>query len=95
MRAFPSYYRGNSAYAFYPFVHPDRTKEILTKIGKVDDYDFSTPTSSPRPLAVKSYKTVKEILDDKKTFNVPCKENPHSACKRPTSPFRREAVELT
>jgi hypothetical protein len=72
-RAFPSHYRGNSVYAMFPFVHPDRTKEILTKIGKVDDYDFSRPHFKHHPLSVKSYAAVDAVLNDKRTFQIPCK----------------------
>lgn len=72
MRALPSYYRGNSVYAMFPLVHPDRTKEILTKLGKVDEYDFSLPKVKHHPLSIKSYRAVKDILGNQNLFKVPC-----------------------
>jgi hypothetical protein len=72
MKAFPSYYKGTSVYAMFPFVHPDRTQEILTDLGKAGDYDFSTPCLQPRPLGVRSYEAVKYVLEDQRQFRVPC-----------------------
>ena len=56
----------------FPFVHPDRTKEILTKLGKVDEYDFSPPHLKHHPVPVKSFKAVEAVLNDQRTFKVPC-----------------------
>jgi hypothetical protein len=72
MRAMPSYYRGNSVYAMFPFVHPERTGAILKKLGRFDEYDFSTPCLKPHPISVKSYKAVTDVLKNQRSFKVPC-----------------------
>lgn len=72
MRALPSHYRGNSVYAMFPFTHPDRTKDILTKLKKDDDYDFSTPSFKHHPISVRTYDAVTAILRDQSSFKVPC-----------------------
>ena len=72
MRALPSYYVGNSIYAMFPFVHPQRTKEVLTKLGKAGEYDFSIPRLRPQPQSIKTYNGVASVLNDSAVFKVPC-----------------------
>lgn len=72
MRAMPSFYRGNSVYAMFPFTHPNKTRDLLEKIHKLDDYDFSYPCMKPQPKPVKSHKAVADILKNSRSFKVPC-----------------------
>ncbi|KAF7505932.1 hypothetical protein GJ744_012374 [Endocarpon pusillum] len=71
MRAMPSCYRGNSVYAMFPFTSPSKTRELLEKIHKLDDYDFSSPCLKPPPIPVKSHKAVTDILKNNRSFKVP------------------------
>lgn len=76
MRALPSYYRGNSVYAMFPFVHPDKTKQTLEKLGKAHEYDFLPPCFKPHPISIRSHKAVTDILNNQRSFKVPCKSIP-------------------
>jgi hypothetical protein len=72
MRAMPLYYRGNSVYAMFPFVHPDKTRRHLQKLGKDGDYDFSYPFKKLPPVSITSYRAVTDILRNQRSFKVPC-----------------------
>lgn len=55
----------------YPLTIPEKTKQILTDLGEVKDYDFSKPFLKPQPPEVSSWKAVTGILGDPKSFTVP------------------------
>jgi hypothetical protein len=59
----------------FPFVHPERTKEILTDLGKAKDYDFSTPVFKRHPVPIRTYNAVTDILKNQRGFKVPCKSD--------------------
>lgn len=97
MRAMPSCYRGNSVYAMFPFVCPSKTRELLGKIHKLDDYDFSDPYMKPPPKPVKSHKAVTDILRNSRSFKVPCeyyKLHPIPNCQKTIAPAQSLLVLL-
>lgn len=71
MRALPSWYRGSSIYAMFPFTVPEENRKIMTKLGKEDDYNFERPSYVPVPTSIKSWKAVTSILNDTGRFAVP------------------------
>jgi len=73
MRAFPGFYRSNSVYAMFPFIVPDKNRELLTALGKVKDYDFTKPSFVGPPRPVLSWSGVTSVLSDQVKFKVPCK----------------------
>jgi len=77
MRALPSWYRGNSVYAMYPFVVPEENRRILAKLKKEQDYDFTRPSFVPIPTAIRTWKGVTSILADQYRFKVPW--GPHTS----------------
>ena len=70
-RAFPNFYPASSAYAYYPFTVPAKTKEILQSLGTDKDYDFSRPTFVPDFTEITTYEATVKILEDQKNFPVP------------------------
>lgn len=70
MRAFPTSYTPNSIYALFPFSTPPTTRASLVKFGKLDQYDFSAPSSAPPIKSVRTYAACIEVLGDSKRFGV-------------------------
>lgn len=73
MRAFPGWYRANSAYALYPFTVPSRTKENFANKPSMPVLDFSMPKFIGPPTPAFTWKAVTEILSDQPQFRVPCR----------------------
>ncbi|KIV87049.1 hypothetical protein PV11_02620 [Exophiala sideris] len=71
MRAFPFWYRGNSAYAMYPFTVPKTNQLIFEKLGQEKDYNFDRPKYIGPPTSIRSWKAVTDILGDQASFGVP------------------------
>jgi hypothetical protein len=72
MRAFPSWFRGDSVYAMFPFTVPEETREILRSLGKEQDYSYEKPAFVSQPQAILTWEGVTSVLDDQATFKVPC-----------------------
>jgi linoleate 8R-lipoxygenase/9,12-octadecadienoate 8-hydroperoxide 8R-isomerase len=70
LRAFPQHFKPNSVYAHYPFVIPSENKEILTKLERELQYDFSKPTYIPLPTLILTHSAAKKILDNQNDFKV-------------------------
>lgn len=68
----PSYYRGSSVYAMFPFVVPERNKEIMDRLGTAYLYDFAAPSLKPGPIVIRSFEAVKAVLENHDDFKVPC-----------------------
>lgn len=69
-RAFPNHFKGNSAYAHFPFVIPPENQKILSKLGRAEQYDFEQPSFTPTPRFIKSHAACTSILSDQETFKV-------------------------
>jgi len=78
MRAFPSYYRGNSVYAIYPLTVPSENLKVLKDLGLEKEYTFDPPSFQPQPTFVNTYKAVVELLKDQENYKVPCNSPLHS-----------------
>jgi hypothetical protein len=73
MRAFPGWYRANSVYALYPFTTPEGTKEIFTKQGTLQEFDFGLPAYIGPPRPITTWQGAVDTLKDQEHFRVPCK----------------------
>ena len=71
MRALPSWYRGNSIYAMYPFTVPEENRKIMKKLGKEQEYNFDRPTQIGPPTSIRSWAAITRILQDQASFGVP------------------------
>ncbi|RHZ50671.1 peroxidase/cytochrome P450 family protein [Aspergillus thermomutatus] len=71
MRAFPGWYQPNSVYALYPFVTPEKSREIMDKYMKFKDLNFDRPSYTAPPVPVTTWKGVTKLLEDQKRFHVP------------------------
>jgi hypothetical protein len=71
MRALPSWYRGSSVYAMFPFTVPEENRRIMARLGKEDEYNFERPSYVGVPTSIKSWKAVTSILADTGSFAVP------------------------
>lgn len=71
MRALPSYYRGNSVYALYPFTIPSENAKIHEKLGIKDQYSYERPSFVPVPKSVKTWRAVVGVLNNQVDFRVP------------------------
>jgi len=72
MRSFPGWYKFNSIYAMFPFSHPDKTKEVQTKLKQIDQFSFDRPSPPAKPLVViSSYDACIKVLDDRTNFHMP------------------------
>ncbi|BGP18046.1 hypothetical protein JCM10213_008418 [Rhodosporidiobolus nylandii] len=80
MRNLPRSYSYNSIYALFPFSTPTTTKEILTNLHLVDQYDFSTPKPAPAVHGVFSYKGVTDVLADSRRFTTVAYDEPIKNC---------------
>ncbi|KAF8600486.1 heme peroxidase [Ceratobasidium sp. AG-I] len=68
MRNLPEHYTFNSVYALFPFLVPGKIKTHLTDMGIADLYDFRRPEEARELVSVNSYKAVREVLSDPKTY---------------------------
>lgn len=74
MRAFPGWYRANSAYALYPFNTPERTREVFAKKPPHNiELNYDPPMFVGPPVPVITWKDVVDVLHDQQRFKVPCK----------------------
>ncbi|EAW25699.1 peroxidase/cytochrome P450 family protein [Aspergillus fischeri NRRL 181] len=71
MRAFPGWYRPNSVYALYPFVTPEKSREIMDKYMKFKDLNFDRPSYTPPPVPVTTWEGATTVLENQKRFHVP------------------------
>jgi linoleate 8R-lipoxygenase / 9,12-octadecadienoate 8-hydroperoxide 8R-isomerase len=70
LRALPHNFRQDSVYAHYPLVLPAENHDILTQLGRVDDYSFDRPVPVPTSVSISSYAACKLVLDNKIDFRV-------------------------
>ena len=70
LRAFPDYFQPNSVYAHFPLHTPSKNKEILTKLGIDNEYNWDKPALIPSLTFITSYKAAKAILDNQRDFKV-------------------------
>jgi cytochrome P450 len=70
MRAFPGWYQPNSVYALYPFVTPDKTREIMDKYMRFKDLNFDRPSYTPLPVPVTTWEGATKVLENQKQFHV-------------------------
>ena len=70
-RTLPNEFTDNSIYAWFPLMTPEAMKEILTKVGGMEEYDFVRPGSSSSILEFKEYGQVSGILGNKEKFRHP------------------------
>jgi hypothetical protein len=74
MRAFPGWYKFNSIYAMYPFSHPDRTREVLTKIKTISNFSFEKPQKPTGFLGpmdyISNYHACIKVLNDQESFKM-------------------------
>lgn len=54
----------NSAYALFPFFTPTVTKENLTRLGIVDQYDFVRPKPKPIPIVLDTLQGIRYVFND-------------------------------
>ncbi|KAF7587423.1 hypothetical protein BBP40_007242 [Aspergillus hancockii] len=71
MRAFPGWYQPNSVYALYPFVTPEKSREIMDKYMKFKDLNFDRPSYTPPPVPVTTWEEATKVLEDQKRCHVP------------------------
>jgi hypothetical protein len=72
MKAFPSFYKGNSVYAMYPFTVPEQQMAALERMGMADDFDDSLPRFvAPFMAHITSYHDITKILSNHEDFHVP------------------------
>ncbi|KAF7158141.1 hypothetical protein CNMCM5623_002807 [Aspergillus felis] len=71
MRAFPGWYQPDSVYALYPFVTPEKSREIMDKYMKFKDLTFDRPSYTPPPVPVTTWEGATKVLEDQKRFHVP------------------------
>ncbi|GJC85452.1 psi-producing oxygenase A [Colletotrichum liriopes] len=64
LRAFPNHFKANSVYAHYPMVIPSENHQILTDLGRVDQFDFSQPKFTPLRTNIQSFGGAKYILEN-------------------------------
>ncbi|TQN71563.1 Linoleate 10R-lipoxygenase [Colletotrichum shisoi] len=70
LRAFPNHFKGNSVYAHYPMVIPSENHQILTDLGRVDQFDFSQPKFTPLRTNIGSFGGAKYILENQDRYKV-------------------------
>ncbi|KAJ0163325.1 Linoleate 10R-lipoxygenase [Colletotrichum tanaceti] len=70
LRAFPHHFKGNSVYAHYPMVIPSENRQILTDLGRVDQFDFSRPKFTPLRTDIESFGAVKYVLENQDRYKV-------------------------
>ena len=71
MRAFPGWYKFNSIYAMFPFSIPEKTREVLEKMGTLSLYSFDKPAPPPKPMDfISSYDACIRVLNDREHFKM-------------------------
>ncbi|KAB2572892.1 Psi-producing oxygenase A [Lasiodiplodia theobromae] len=76
MRAFPGWYRANSAYALYPFNTPERTRAVFAKKPPHNiELNYDPPMFVGPPVPVITWKGVVDVLHDQQRFKVPWGEH--------------------
>ncbi|KAJ1306560.1 hypothetical protein OPQ81_007561 [Rhizoctonia solani] len=68
MRGLPEHYTFNSVYALFPFMTPQIMKTHLEELGIADQYDFKRPGEARHIVGINSYKAVREVLGNPKTY---------------------------
>lgn len=68
MRNLPEHYTFNSVYALFPFLIPEKIEEHLKHMKADHLYDFRRPEKAREIVHVDSYKAVREVLSDPKTY---------------------------
>lgn len=71
MRAFPGWYKFNSIYAMFPFSIPDKSREVLEKMGTLSLYSFDRPAPPAKPMDfIASYDACVRVLNDQEHFKM-------------------------
>jgi hypothetical protein len=71
MRAFPRWYKFNSVYAMFPFSVPEKTREVLEKMGTLSLYSFDKPLPPAKPMVfISSYDACIRVLNDQEHFKM-------------------------
>ncbi|KXH26512.1 linoleate diol synthase [Colletotrichum salicis] len=70
LKGFPNHFKGNSVYAHYPMVIPPENHQILTDLGRVNQFDFERPKPIPTRINITSFRGVKYVLDNQNRFKV-------------------------
>ncbi|KAF2969292.1 hypothetical protein GQX73_g4248 [Xylaria multiplex] len=70
IRAFPSHFKRNSAYAHYPMCVPNETEKILTNLGRVQDFNFDRPSVQAKPVNVTTSGGAKYMLDNPNKYKI-------------------------
>ena len=71
MRAFPGWYKFNSTYAMFPFSIPDKTREVLEKMGTLSLYAFDRPAPPAKPMDfISTYDACVRVLNDQEHFKM-------------------------
>ena len=71
MRAFPGWYKFNSIYAMFPFSVPEKTREILEKMGTLSQYSFDKPSTPAKPMDfISTYDACVRVLNDQEHFKM-------------------------
>jgi hypothetical protein len=71
MRAFPGWYKFNSVYAMFPFSVPEKTREILEKLGTLSLYSFDKPQPPAKPIVfISNYDACIRVLNDQEHFKM-------------------------
>ncbi|CEL56219.1 prostaglandin-endoperoxide synthase 2 [Rhizoctonia solani AG-1 IB] len=68
MRGLPEHYTFNSVYALFPFMTPKFMQIHLEDMGIAKDYDFDRPGEARHTVGINSYKAVREVLGNPKTY---------------------------
>ena len=76
-RALPGWYRGDSVFAFFPFVTPEENRKIQRKLGKENDFSYDYPVYQGLPTSIKTWEGVTSVLKDQARFKVPW--GPHTS----------------
>ncbi|CAE7179209.1 unnamed protein product [Rhizoctonia solani] len=75
MRGLPEHYTFNSVYALFPFMAPSFMKTHLKEMGILGLYDIERPEAARHTVGVNSYKAVREVLGDPKTYKATYEEH--------------------
>jgi hypothetical protein len=72
MRSFPGWYPFNSIYAMFPFSHPDKTREVQTKLKQISQFSFDKPAPPAKPMQlISTYDACIKVFDDRTNFHMP------------------------
>lgn len=70
LRAFPNYFQPNSVYVHFPLHTPSKNRDILTKLGIDNEYNFDEPALIPPLTFITSHEAARDILNNQKDFKV-------------------------